>query len=455
MDRIWIYFLGLLFFLTINCSLYGQYATSSAGGEWTNDAYWGGSAPPYTNVDDDVTVSHRVQSNSSILFDSQGSNKNLLSINDTLIIYGDLTMGLDDDINVGATAVLIIFGDFSAVNKVSVANGGYFVVLGDFTMSGGNQTEYENTGDGQTYVTGEVDVSGVGGGGIPELDCDPNVDTTCGYGDGSDLFEDPIFDFIDEISDETCSVSLTAVVTDESSSGANDGAINVTLTGATSPSFSWSNDSISEDISGLAADDYGLVVFDGVCVIDTSFTVSVPCTAPSITGTTPAARCGTGTVDLAATASAGTINWYSVSAGGSSLGTGTSFTTPSISATTSYWVDATDGGCTTASRTEIAATVNTLPVVTITGNDSTCVGNVTTLDAGAGFTSYLWSTTETTQTIDVTVATLTDPNTEEIHTWSVTVTDASSCQDNDNFDIRFFRIPVTGAQHHIDNTFAD
>ncbi|MCE3280847.1 MAG: hypothetical protein K0S44_3038, partial [Bacteroidetes bacterium] len=57
-------------------------------------------------------------------------------------------------------------------------------------------------------------------------------------------------------------------------------------------------------------------------VEDFSVTFSGGCTAPTITSTTPASRCGTGTVVLGATASAGTLNWYSASTGGSSLGTG-------------------------------------------------------------------------------------------------------------------------------------
>ena len=71
-------------------------------------------------------------------------------------------------------------------------------------------------------------------------------------------------------------------------------------------------------------------------------------TIPTITGTTPDSRCGTGTVTLGATALAGTIHWYAASTGGLSLGTGTSFTTPSLSSTTTYWDDATEGDCTTA-----------------------------------------------------------------------------------------------------------
>ena len=68
---------------------------------------------------------------------------------------------------------------------------------------------------------------------------------------------------------------------------------------------------------------------------------------PAILSTTPGSRCGFGTVDLAATASAGTVvNWYSAATGGSMLATGSSYTTPVISSTTSYFVAAqsNDGG---------------------------------------------------------------------------------------------------------------
>ena len=81
-------------------------------------------------------------------------------------------------------------------------------------------------------------------------------------------------------------------------------------------------------------------------------------TLPTITGTTPASRCGAGTVALSATASAGTISWWAASTGGAALATGTSYTTPSISSTTTYYVSTTSGTCTSASRTAIAATVS-------------------------------------------------------------------------------------------------
>lgn len=78
---------------------------------------------------------------------------------------------------------------------------------------------------------------------------------------------------------------------------------------------------------------------------ETSNTVTITVANPLITGSTPAGRCGTGTVVLGAEANAGSsINWYSAATGGTTLGTGTSFTTPSIAATTTYYAEAVAGG---------------------------------------------------------------------------------------------------------------
>ncbi len=66
---------------------------------------------------------------------------------------------------------------------------------------------------------------------------------------------------------------------------------------------------------------------------------------PQVLSTTPSTNCGTGTVTLSATGSAGTtLNWYDTPTGGVSLGTGNTFVTPVISSTTNYYVSASEGG---------------------------------------------------------------------------------------------------------------
>ncbi|HLP21828.1 MAG TPA: hypothetical protein VK174_16055, partial [Chitinophagales bacterium] len=135
------------------------------------------------------------------------------------------------------------------------------------------------------------------------------------------------------------------------------------MDGSVYSNFTTSTLTIS-DVTGLGSYKYR-AVFTNINGSATSNQAALTVnTTPTITGTTPAARCETGTVNLAATASAGTIDWYAAATGGSSLGTGTSFVTPSIGSTTTYYVAATSVGCTTASRTAVVATVNTAPTIT-------------------------------------------------------------------------------------------
>lgn len=108
--------------------------------------------------------------------------------------------------------------------------------------------------------------------------------------------------------------------------------------------------------------------------------------------------CGAGRDTLTATSS-DSIRWYSASIGGNPLGYGPSFITPFINSTTTYYaasVSACEG-----SRTPVTLTVLPLPSINLGNDTSINQGAQVTLNAGAGFSSYLWSTTQVTQTINV------------------------------------------------------
>lgn len=85
--------------------------------------------------------------------------------------------------------------------------------------------------------------------------------------------------------------------------------------------------------------------------------IYIACYTPTVATTTPATNCGAGSLNVGATASNGSIKWYSASVGGTLLGVGTSYTTPSIASTTTYYAEAYDKTCTSASRSAVAANI--------------------------------------------------------------------------------------------------
>ncbi len=97
-------------------------------------------------------------------------------------------------------------------------------------------------------------------------------------------------------------------------------------------------------------------------------------------------------------------------------------TTPKIlpSATGIYTVTVTTNfGCTATATYNYVAPVP--PPVNITSTGTLCSGNTITLDAGAGFASYLWDDASTSQTRIITTA----------GTYYVTVTNAQGCEGSD------------------------
>jgi Concanavalin A-like lectin/glucanases superfamily/Ig-like domain CHU_C associated/PKD-like domain/Protein of unknown function (DUF1573)/Secretion system C-terminal sorting domain len=96
-----------------------------------------------------------------------------------------------------------------------------------------------------------------------------------------------------------------------------------------------------------------------------SVPIMVTTTANYISAAISGSRNGAGSVLLSATATAGTINWFTVASGGTSQGTGTTFNTPSISSTTTFYVETNDG-C-PSPRIPIVARV-LAPEIYLTGN---------------------------------------------------------------------------------------
>lgn len=130
------------------------------------------------------------------------------------------------------------------------------------------------------------------------------------------------------------------------------------------------------------------VVANNSCGTSPASTLNVTVNAsPTISGL-QGFHCGPGSVDLSATASAGVVNWYTVSSGGSPVHTGNTYSTPVISTTTTYYAEADDNGCTSI-RLGYAANIYDLP-----SNAVTVSSNTITADE-ANATSYQWYNCQT------------------------------------------------------------
>lgn len=116
-----------------------------------------------------------------------------------------------------------------------------------------------------------------------------------------------------------------------------------------SPSTFLNNTSIYNPIATAvnATTNYTVLVTNTTTGCSNTQNVNLTYSNPSLSSTTPASRCGAGTVVLGATGTGTTLNWYNVATGGTLLYSGASFTTPTISSTTNYWVAAATGAVST------------------------------------------------------------------------------------------------------------
>ena len=219
------------------------------------------------------------------------------------------------------------------------------------------------------------------------------------------------------------SLTLSKTQTNVSCNSGSDGAINLTVSGGTPGTdplytFVWSNGAVSEDLSGLSAGVYSVIVTDANgCTATISATISEPdILTASAVSTSPLCFSGNGSVNL--TAGGGTTDYtflWSNSATSEDLG--------SVAAGL-YSVTVTDSkGC----RAVASATVTKPAAITVSGSVTAvkCYGASTgainiTAAGGTGAFTYDWADLEG-------AANSEDRTGLAAGTYTVTVKDANNC----------------------------
>lgn len=166
----------------------------------------------------------------------------------------------------------------------------------------------------------------------------------------------------------------------------------------TPSSYLWSTGETTKSISVSTSGNLTVVVTDpSTCPVSAKATVDTISVVNPVISADRATTFCVGDTAVKLTSSKLTGNVWSPG--------GATTQTISANASGSYTVTNTDpNGCGVLSSAPTIVTVNPLPVVAITGSLAFCPGGSTTLYAGTGYTSYSWSTGQTSDSIIVNTA---------------------------------------------------
>ncbi|HQQ96158.1 MAG TPA: FG-GAP-like repeat-containing protein [Cyclobacteriaceae bacterium] len=150
--------------------------------------------------------------------------------------------------------------------------------------------------------------------------------------------------------------------------------------------------------------DYYASIDNGSCESSRTAVTATILPLPAPPSTTGAISCVASSMTLTASGSTnGNYRWYAVSTGGTAIPgeVNSQYVTPVVAATTNWFVSLTNGTC-ESTRQAVSATIDQVAKPTIATTNCTASG--ATLNGPAGFSSYIWSTGGSGQSISVSSA---------------------------------------------------
>lgn len=198
-------FLSIVVFIFLNFSAVAQLSTlNNHTGLWANSGSWTSTTQPNpltNNINDEIDVYGYITVQGDLNFDNLGNNSDEIVIYDTLVVEGNVNFETNAmSLTIKSGGLMIVFGSFSANNKVDMQNGGVLAITGDLTLNGGKQDYVDN--GGSLYVDGAISGNGDTGEAdaidLPTTDLDGSVETG----------EQELFDFINDGGSEPLPITL-------------------------------------------------------------------------------------------------------------------------------------------------------------------------------------------------------------------------------------------------------
>ena len=258
-----IYLIGL--FSLTGFSVFSQNYSSinNYTGDWESPESWNPTWPvPQTIIDgNDITINGYIALNGSLSFTGNGS---LLTINDTLVVRGDLLLGNNNDILINDNGILIVQGNFTMNNQTVVTANGYLIITGDFTKNSVQGSLTSNDNPVKVFIGGKISPTGLTAANVafPALNCTAPVtarhpNSNCSYGNMTDLMNDPIYPFFQSTFCNLATPFITASGPLTFCSGEN-----VTLTSSTGAKYLWSTGENTSAINVTEAGNYTVEILD-------------------------------------------------------------------------------------------------------------------------------------------------------------------------------------------------
>src|SRR5450759_3349103 len=413
-------------------------------GAWETPASWNPTwtVPQTTNLSGyDITINGYITVNGSLSFSGTASN---LIIKDTLVIKGDLLLENNTIVTVNNNGILIVRGNLMISNQTIIIANDYLIVAGDIIKNGSDLKGpfTSNLNPVKVFIGGTISPVDLTYNypNFPVLNCTtpttPYLNSTCSYGNMTDIQSDPIDSFF----------QYTCTIANVNSNSSVCAANTIYLTSSSGTAYSWSgpngftssaqNPSIPNAITTMSGA-YKITVIAAPGCADTD-TINVTVNAlPIATAGSNSPVCVGNTINL--TSSDGTGYSWGGPNGFTSSAQNPSIPNANTAKAGAYKITVIAApGC--ADTDTINVTVNALPIATAGSNSPVCVGNTINLTSSDG-TGYSWGGpngfTSSAQNPSIHNA-----NTAMAGAYKVTVTAATGCTATNTTSVIVNALPI-------------